>query len=346
MTSACTTSDARETARQGVADAGARKNGVARGVRYAIARMGLRLTGILLCLTLEFGRGGVEAQSPQSRPGLKIPSEIAIAKGGDTPVRVDIEERETLPPMSFVRVTGLPETAKLTQGYRISANTWAIPIAALNALAINMPGGVSERILIEFAIMALDGEKLAGATVALTPERREIQPTAQEPVRVLRATPADKETARPQAVPITRGAAASAPSTAPATRLPQAGTSIGARSQPVAPPASTTPQPKALTEAQRRKAQFYVRRGDQALRDGNVNTARLFFKRAADIGLSLGARALAETFDEREIRRLGAIGLQADAERAEYWYGRARVLRDAGSSPPTVSPRTGPVARQ
>ncbi|MEO1264837.1 MAG: hypothetical protein AAFV26_03930 [Pseudomonadota bacterium] len=323
----------------------------AQGVRRAVTRTERRFRNIARTASLVLGLmvaidgAHVVAQSPTDKAELRVPSEVAVPKGAASAIDVNIVRPGALPPMSFVRVTGLPETATLSQGYRISASTWAIPIAAVGALSITVPGGIADRTLIEFALMALDGEKLAGATVALTPERPEIGP-ADGPVRVLRATPAQEPINNAPAAPV--GQPQPAPGGQSAQTQASGDTQAAAPKLPadngLARPAPSNRVP--LTDAQRRKGRFYLRRGDQALRDGNVNTARLFYKRAAEIGLSLGARALAETFDPREISRLGAIGLQPDAQQADFWYARARELREAERGIDARPSGNGPVARQ
>ena len=59
---------------------------------------------------------------------------------------------------------------------------------------------------------------------------------------------------------------------------------------------------------------------------GDVDAARRFFERAADIGLSQGAMALATTYDPNELAKLKIVGLQANAAAARKWYDRAAEL--------------------
>lgn len=69
-----------------------------------------------------------------------------------------------------------------------------------------------------------------------------------------------------------------------------------------------------------------VQRGDTFLKQANVAAARQFFRRAADIGLALGALRMGSTYDPAEIAAQKMIGLQPDPKEAAQWYERARDL--------------------
>jgi TPR repeat protein len=68
------------------------------------------------------------------------------------------------------------------------------------------------------------------------------------------------------------------------------------------------------------------------LKRGDVDAARKFFERAADLGLAQGAMALATSYDANELSKLKVIGLQGNVAAARKWYNRAAELgaADAG----------------
>jgi TPR repeat protein len=71
----------------------------------------------------------------------------------------------------------------------------------------------------------------------------------------------------------------------------------------------------------------FMQKGDENLRQGNINLARLFYKRAADAGWAPGAFALAQTYDAHELARLNVLGgIQPDPKLATQWYEKARDL--------------------
>ena len=69
-----------------------------------------------------------------------------------------------------------------------------------------------------------------------------------------------------------------------------------------------------------------VERGEALLAQGNMASARQFFRRAADIGLALAALKLGSTYDPIELSALNVVGLQPDPKEARIWYERAREL--------------------
>jgi hypothetical protein len=80
----------------------------------------------------------------------------------------------------------------------------------------------------------------------------------------------------------------------------------------------------------RRRAQNLVRKGDDSMSEGNVATARAFYERAARMGWSQAAIALAATYDPNEApHRWAALGLAADPDAARAWYAKARDLAHA-----------------
>ena len=102
---------------------------------------------------------------------------------------------------------------------------------------------------------------------------------------------------------------------------------------PVAPaPSAAAPSPPA---AQARPTPAPVeaglvdllrRRGDAAFQVSDISGARRYYQRGAEAGCAACAEALARTYDARELRRIGAIGIAPDPALAETWRSRARQL--------------------
>jgi hypothetical protein len=113
--------------------------------------------------------------------------------------------------------------------------------------------------------------------------------------------------ARPQIQP----AAVVAPAVAPTATVPQA------------PPAGP---PTAALHLDPAEIAILLKRGQDALNNGDLVAARLLLQRAATAGSADGALALAQTFDPAVIGRLGAVGVVADAAKARDWYQKAARL--------------------
>jgi hypothetical protein len=144
------------------------------------------------------------------------------------------------------------------------------------------------------------------------------------------APAADREPASTPRQTLTTGVAArsSAPTpadaapadAAPLRRPPLPETEIGAA--PPAPPESHIDREEIAT---------LLARGRTYLANGDVASARLAFRRAAEGGDAQAALALGGTFDPLVLKSLGAIGVAADAAQARGWYQKAAELgsRDA-----------------
>jgi hypothetical protein len=75
-----------------------------------------------------------------------------------------------------------------------------------------------------------------------------------------------------------------------------------------------------------------VKRGKDFANHGDLVSARLLLRRAAEAGSAEAALALGETFDPVVFQRLHVIGIEPDATRAQKWYQRAAELGSAAAS--------------
>ena len=75
-----------------------------------------------------------------------------------------------------------------------------------------------------------------------------------------------------------------------------------------------------------------IKRGKDFLMSGDLASARLLLRRAADAGSADAALALGATFDPLVIQRLGAIGMTPDIAQARQWYKRAADLGSASAT--------------
>jgi len=66
--------------------------------------------------------------------------------------------------------------------------------------------------------------------------------------------------------------------------------------------------------------------GNDALARGEVASARLAFRRAAESGNAEAAFALGETYEASALNKLGARGVSPDIAQARSWYQKAREL--------------------
>ncbi len=75
-----------------------------------------------------------------------------------------------------------------------------------------------------------------------------------------------------------------------------------------------------------------VKRGKNYLMTGDLASARLLLRRAAEAGSAEGALALGATFDPLVIQRLGVVGAKPDLDQARKWYQAALQLGSQAAS--------------
>lgn len=207
-------------------------------------------------------------------------------------------------------------------------------VAALVAWAtISLPIRVSLPIKISLPMRPqIDQIVHAATTPALTatPVKVVHIHTEMAPLPVASATPATPA-AVPMAVEAAPGAtqepseAAPVPAAVP-VRVAEA-TPEATQGPLEAAPTPDPPRPaaKAIMLAPDEIAML-VNRGKDFLTNGDISSARLLLRRAAEAGNAEAALALGSTFDPAVIARLGAIGVKADAARARKWYEKAAAL--------------------
>jgi hypothetical protein len=88
---------------------------------------------------------------------------------------------------------------------------------------------------------------------------------------------------------------------------------------------STTAVPSAAGP-DREEVAALVSRGQTYLANGDVVSARLVFRRAAEAGDAQAALALGGTYDPLVLKSLGVIGVAADKAQARGWYQKAAGL--------------------
>ena len=105
---------------------------------------------------------------------------------------------------------------------------------------------------------------------------------------------------------------------APQPKQDQSSTNVASLGQQ--PTAALPPSPE------RERALGLHAKGKELLDQGNVQPARMLFRRAAEAGLAESALALGGTFDPVELAKLRVLGLQPDVASARQWYEKARQL--------------------
>lgn len=237
---------------------------------------------------------GPAAAQRDDNPRIVVPPTIVAEPASQTTLPIEVGPPGRLPANSFLRVRGLPSSVSLTEGHAIAPGSWAVPLIGLPSLKAIVPAGVSGRSEVTIQLIGVDGTTFAETRTALVVG----PPTMLAPQ------------ARPAAEPPPKRTSAAPPPPPPPAPTVRAAPSRG-------------PQ---LAPEEKERAERMVSQGLRHQEQGNIGAARLFFQRAAEAGLALGAIRLAATFDPVELARLNVQGVRPDRDEARRWYERAREL--------------------
>jgi hypothetical protein len=100
-------------------------------------------------------------------------------------------------------------------------------------------------------------------------------------------------------------------------KKPEVRAALAPRREPSAP-ALVTLEPEEMA--------MLIKRGQDFLKSGDIPSARLSLRRAANAGSAQAALALGATYDEPILVELGVLGFAPDPAQARAWYERAREL--------------------
>jgi hypothetical protein len=113
-----------------------------------------------------------------------------------------------------------------------------------------------------------------------------------------------------------------APAAAQAPQAPQSPAPASLQSQAPAPTPAPAMQAGRAIDPQELAAM--VKRGEDLLNTGDIASARLLLRRAAEARDARAAFALAGTYDPIVLKRLGVYGSKPDVAAARDWYEKAR----------------------
>jgi hypothetical protein len=120
---------------------------------------------------------------------------------------------------------------------------------------------------------------------------------------------------------------------APSPASPTTGTAVPSTAMAPQRPAASAPPVLAPSTGgpsaagpDREEVATLVARGQTYFANGDVVSARLVFRRAAEAGDAQAALALGGTYDPLVLKSLGVIGVAANAAQARNWYQKAAEL--------------------
>lgn len=265
---------------------------------------------------VSIGGDNALAQNQKPVPVIDAPSIFEFETSTVSPMSILIKPETAAPQRAMLLIRGLPNTVALTEGRLFASGVWSVRLSDLPNLKVVAPASV-ETSNVTFSLVTLEGAVLAEKSAILSiatpmPQQALIiarDPTATAPPTSAEPSPRPENTAR-----VNNGTEAVA---AIAVNTPPAGTGAIRPAKP-------------LTFEEGEKIQVFMQKGEENMVSGNINLARLFYRKSAEAGWAPGALALAATYDAEELARIDIVGgIQPDPALAKRWY---EVARDLGSA--------------
>ena len=204
-----------------------------------------------------------------------------------------------------IKISGLPASAYLTAGKKLSDNTWILKDGEEDGINLFVPQ--SDRSKFDISVAAIEtntGELAAPVkemTVAIDDATLATNAnlTADEPLQI---TPAN---APPETSVVVKNPAVS----------------VQASAEPVQIPADLeTTQPALSAEVT-----GLLGKGDMLMKTGDMIIARQFYNRAFEMGAAEGALGVARTYDPSVFAELKVQGITPDVAKAAEWYEKAKA---------------------
>jgi hypothetical protein len=200
------------------------------------------------------------------------------------------------PPGGTVSIGGLPAGTQLTSGKRIGPNEWRVSASEISGVSVIPPNGFIGQMQLTAELRDGDGVALTGTSTRLS------------------------WTAPAATTPVVAAAAIAAPVPAAVNAAPAPA--------PVAAPAEPAAASSALRDfmrtMDRKEIAALVRRGQDLLASGDVQSARLLLMRGAEARDARAALLVGTTYDPVLLKQLGANGPLADVAQARLWYQKAK----------------------
>ena len=206
------------------------------------------------------------------------------------------------PPDAFVSISGLTAGARLTSGKRVGGSEWRVPATEISGVSVIPPEGFTGQMLVTAELRDGAGVALTGTSTRLT----------------WQATPSLAAVAAPR-VAAAPPAAVPAPVVVPPPVVVAPPVAVAT----AAPSAMPVPQAEVVRSLDPREVAALIKRGQDLLASGDVQSARLLLMRGAEARDARAALLVGTTYDPALLRQIGADGL-ADIAQARTWYQRAK----------------------
>jgi hypothetical protein len=268
--------------------------------------------------------------APQPPPPPKRTATLAVQDGSglaNDPVPLGIHVGAP-PPGAFVSINGLTAGARLTSGKRVGSSEWRVSATEISGVSVIPPEGFTGQMLVTAELRDGDGVALTGTSTRLTwaaapslaavaPPRVAVpSPVAVVPPRVAVAPP-------PMSVSVSVPVPVPPPVVVPPPPMVAVAPPV-AMAAAVPSPIPATPQADVVRSLDSREIAALIKRGQDLLAGGDVQSARLLLMRGAEARDARAALLVGTTYDPALLRQIGADGPMADVAQARIWYQRAK----------------------
>ena len=196
-----------------------------------------------------------------------------------------------------IKISGLPASAYLTAGKKISDNTWILKDGEENGINLFVPQSDTPKFDISVSAIETNTGELAAPVKEMTVA---IDDVKLEDETVLQITPA---------------------SALPETIIPAKATQQETIESVPAPTESST----AIKPALSAEVTGLLGKGDMLMKTGDLIIARQFYSRAFQMGAAEGAMGVAKTYDPTVFAEMKVQGITPDAAKAAEWYEKAKA---------------------
>ncbi len=218
-----------------------------------------------------------------------------------------------------IKVSGLPKSAYLSAGTKISDTTWILKDGEETGINLFVPQ--SETSQFDVSVSAI--ETKTGELAAPTKEMTVALSDSTKPIQITPASAPPDNGVMSISAP-THDTGLNATVDEEPLEVPVIATAgSDPESEPVAPA-----KPKLSGEVA-----GLLEKGDVLLKSGDLVIARQFYARAFQMGAGEGALGVAKTYDPAVYKKLKVQGIKPDAAKAAEWYGKAKAAGVTASLP-------------
>jgi hypothetical protein len=257
--------------------------------------------------------------APQPAPPPKRMATLTVQDGSgfaNDPVPLGIHVGAP-PVAAFVSINGLAAGARLTSGKRVASNEWRVSATEISGVSVIPPDGFTGQMLI-------NAELRDEAGVALTNTSTRLTWTAAPNLAAPSLAAPSLAAAAPPRAPVAPPVAVAPPVVvAPPVAAPPP-VAVAAAVPPAMPAPALPPQTEVVRSLDAKEVAALVRRGQDLLASGDVQSARLLLLRGAEARDARAALLVGTTYDPALLKQIGANGPLADVAQARIWYQRAK----------------------